>query len=193
MVQGDAFDGTLVGLLSTFPFPGTPVPAPPAAGAAVPAGDAKNGDAAAIVFQATRVSTIGAVNGGAAPDYTNQLAKIWINNWSEVRQLNLLQFTQPGANSCSPLKNDLDIQYTVDHELMRAWSMEVVSASGKTLTSPPPPPGTARGGFGTYHEDITTWPTCSYAVRLHTRKRVTDGITDDPGTYSELTFCIGMK
>ena len=33
-----------------------------------------------------------AVNGGAAPDYTNQLNTIHINNWNEVNELNFAEF-----------------------------------------------------------------------------------------------------
>ena len=33
------------------------------------------------------------VNGGAAPDYTNQLAKIRINNWDEVNLIDLQEFS----------------------------------------------------------------------------------------------------
>jgi len=198
-VQGDAFDGSLVGFASYVAFPGAPAPAPPAAGSPVPAGDQKSGTDAAIVFQATRASTVANVNNGTAlPDYTNELTKIHINNWAEVRQLDLAQFHGPGANSCSPLSTDLDIEYTVDHELIAGWSIELVTASGQTFTppppGPPPPPGTARGGDGDYHRDIHGWPTCSYAVRLHTQRKLTDGIDDDPDKFlPEVTFCIGAR
>ena len=157
----------------------------------MPVANQRNGSDAAIIFQATRVSTIAAVNGGGAPDYTNQLSKIHINNWNEVRLLDLLQFHSGGGTPCSPLTTDLDIEYTVDHELTAEWSIGLATAAGVSLTSPPPPPGTARGGAGTYHENIAAWPTCSYAVQLTTRRRLTDGLIDDSNKTTQVTFCIG--
>jgi hypothetical protein len=187
----DGFNGWLLGFASPVGFAGgDPAPGVPA-GTAVPAGSQKNGVDAAIIFQATRVSTIAAVNGGAVPDYTNQLSKIHINNWNEVRLLDLLQFHTGGGTACSPLTTDLDIEYTVDHALIRDWSISLSTAAGVSLTSPPPPPSTPRGGAGTHHEDISAWPTCSYAVQLHTRRRLTDGLSDDSHKTSQVTFCIG--
>ena len=80
--------------------------------------DEKNGVDAAIAFQATRVSTIAAVNGGAAPDYTNQLAKIRINNGGEVMPLDILQFHSGSGTPCSPLSTDLEIE---DITITSAW------------------------------------------------------------------------
>jgi hypothetical protein len=199
----DAFTGGLMGFASWVPFPGSanadPAPGVPA-GTAVPAGNQRNGVQPAIIFQATRVSTIAAVNGGAAPDFTNSLPKIHINNWAEVRLLDLLQFHSGGGNPCSPLTTDLDIEYTVDHEVIASFSIELVTAAPVTFTPPPPPPppppSTARGGAGTYHRDISSWPTCSYAVRLHTRRRLTTGLVDDSDKFlpgGEVTFCIGRR
>lgn len=196
MALDDGFNGWLMGFASHVGVPGgDPGPAGLAAGDPVPAAARKNGVDAAIIFQATRVSTIGAVNGGAAPDYTNQLAKARINNWNEVRLLNLLQFHSGGGNACSPLTTDLDIEYTTDHELLAAWSIDLTTAAGVSLTAPPSGPTAAapRGDAGTHHEDISAWPTCSYAVQLHTRRRLTDGLNDDPSKTSQVTFCIGRR
>ena len=190
----DGFNGWLMGFSSPVAFPGgSAAPAGLLAGSPVAAGDQKNGVNAALVFQATRVSTIGAVNGGAAPDYTNQLAKIHINNWSEVLLLDILQFHSGGGNACSPLSSDLDIEYTADHELMAAWKIDMVTAA--TVTPVPTfPSGTGpRGGNGTDHHNISTWPTCSYAIRLHSRRSLTDGLDDDGDKWIERTFCIGRK
>ncbi len=165
-----------------------------AAGTAVPAANQKNGVDVAIIFQATRVSTISAVNSGVVlPDYTNQVSKVHLNNWLEVSLLDLQEFLGPGATACSPLTNDLHILYTVDHELMAQWFIDLVTAAS---ISPAPtfPSGVGpRGGSGSDFHDITTWPTCSYAVRLHTRRSLTDGLIDDDLDYVEKTFCIGKK
>jgi hypothetical protein len=72
MAFDDAFNGWLIGFASNVPPPtGLSTQASPLEPPFV--GNQKNGINAAIIFQATRVSTIAAVNGGAAPDYTNQL------------------------------------------------------------------------------------------------------------------------
>ena len=191
----DGFNGWLNGFASGVAFPGTGNPAPPglAAGSPVAVADQKNGVDAAIIFQATRVSTIGAVNGGAAPDFTNQLAKIRINNWGEVMLLDLLQFHSGGGNPCSPLTTDLDIEYTTDHELMAQWSIEMITAA-TIMPAPAFPSGTGpRGAAGSDHHDISTWPTCSYAIRLHARRSLTDGLNDDSDKFIERTFCIGRR
>jgi hypothetical protein len=192
----DGFNGWLMGFESDVLFSGGDATPPGlAAGNPVTVAQQKNGLDAAIVFQATRVSTIAAVNANGPPDYTNQLAKIHINNWNEVRLLDLLQFHTGGGNKCSPLSTDLDIEYTVDHELLADWHLELVTAApGVSLTSPPSGPTgpKPRGDAGTYHQNISTWPTCSYAIRLHTRRRLTDGLLDDPDKFlPEVTFCIG--
>ncbi len=186
----DGFNGWLMGFNSTIAFPGG-APAPGVlAGTAVPVGNQKNGSDSAIIFQASRVSTIAAVNGGAAPDYSNTLTKIHITNWNEVSLINLAEFT--GGLACSPVTNALHIQYTADHELMAAWSIDMVTAA---TVSPAPvfPSGVGpRGSAGTDFHDTTKWPSCSYLLRLHTRRSLTDGLLDDPDKWegSFLTFCI---
>lgn len=191
----DAFSGYLLGFNSAAAVvPNGAATTGVAAGTAVPLADQKNGVDCAIIFQATRVSTIAAVNGGTAPDYSNQINKVHINNWSQVALLDLLQFHIPGGSPCSPLSSELDIEYTVDHELIAGWSIGLSTAApGVSLTNPPPPPSTARGGGGTHHEDISAWPTCSYTVTLTTRRRLTNGLNDDPNWPLSKTFCIGRR
>jgi hypothetical protein len=62
-----------------------------------------------------------------------------------------------------------------------------------SLTSPPSGPTVLkpRGDAATFHQDISTWPTCSYSVVLSTRRRLTDGLDDDQGKSNLKTFCIG--
>jgi hypothetical protein len=191
---GSGFDGALVGFRTTAVFPeGTP-PTTAVAGEQIPGGELGQGSDVAIVFEATRV-------GGptAPPDYSNILSRIHINNWNEVSLLDLLQFHSEGGKPCSPLSSDLDIEYTVDHELMHEWYIDIVtSAAIPTLTLPS---GTAtrdtsgtHTAFGTHHEDISQWPTCSYLVRLHTIRSLTNGIVDDDwDTTAFKTFCIGNR
>jgi len=188
-----AFHGYLMGFASPAAVAGGAAATGVAAGTAVPPADQKNGTDCEIIFQATRSATIAAVNGGGAPDYGNSVSKVRINNWQDVALLDLLQFHTGGANSCSPLSNNLDIEYTVDHEYIASWGLSLTTAAGKSLTAPPPPPSTPRGGAGTHHENISTWPTCSYTVHLTTRRRLTDGLGDDSGRTLTKTFCIGAR
>ena len=186
----DGFDGWLMGFASSVALPGGD-PAPGVlAGTAVPAANQKNGTNAAIIFQATRVSTITAVNTGAAPDYTNQLGKIHINNWNEVSLINLQEFL--GGMSCTPVTDNLHIQYTTDHELMAQWFIDMVTAA-TVVPVPVFPSGIGpRGAAGVDPHNTHNWPSCSYLLRLHTRRSLTDGLLDDPDKWegSFLTFCI---
>jgi len=148
----------------------------------------------AIIFEATRVS-----GPTSPPDYSNTLSRIRINNWREVALLDLLQFHTGGGTPCSPLSTDLDIEYTADHELMLAWSIHIDTAAtipGAPLTLPSGTStrsGGANTAFGTHHEDISAWPTCSYTVRLTTRRALTTGLVDDDADNLRKTFCIGAR
>jgi hypothetical protein len=82
--------------------------------------------------------------------------------------------------------------YTADHELMAQWYIDMATAA---TVSPAPvfPGGTGpRGGAGIDFHDTTTWPSCSYLLKLHTRRSLTDGLQDDPDKWenSFVTFCI---
>lgn len=171
--------------LTTPPCFGTPGGAPAGTAASNPGA----GSDLAIIFQATRqgVSTV---------DYSNSLCKIHINNWSEV---NNLWFTQFATGCCTPIDSALSVQFTVDHEEMKAggWSLgisscalnEGITPSASTL-GPPPVTLSARGGFGTVDVDTSLWPNCSYTVGLSTRPGLTTGIYDRPGSDNLLTFAI---
>lgn len=189
MALDDGYNGWLMGFASWVAFPGGD-PAPGvAAGTNVPVAARKNGKDGKLIFEASRVSQIGA----PTPDYTNQLDRIHFNNWGEVSLLDILQFHSGGGNACSPLSTDLDIEYTTDHELMATWAVGISTAA---TISPAPvfPNGTGpRGGFGTDHHNISTWPTCSYTVTLTTRRSLTDGLNDDPDKTNSKTFCIGAR
>jgi hypothetical protein len=197
----DAFDGWLMGFSSNVAFPGgAPTPGVPA-GTPVPTSNQNNGVNAAIIFQATRVSTIAAVNGGAAPDYTNQLDTIHINNWTEVNELNFAEFA---AGCCTPIDKTLSVEFTVDHEQMGAgaWSLVIEScalaANIDLIDIPPPPPPIAgvtftaagRGGAGTIVEHTGKWANCSYQVWLTTRPGLTTGLIDRADDPNLLTFAI---
>jgi hypothetical protein len=198
---GGVFDGYLLGFSSDVAFPGgAPTPGV-LAGTVVPTANQNNGVNAAIIFQATRVSTIAAVNGGAAPDYTNQLDTIHINNWIEVNELNFAEFA---TGCCTPIDKTLSVEFTVDHEQMGAgaWSLDISSCALPSnidlIDIPPPPPPIAgvtftaggRGGAGTIVEDTSLWPNCSYTATLTTRPGLTTGLIDRSDDPNPLTFAI---
>ncbi len=187
---GSAFNGALIGFDSNARFPGGAAGASVAAGAQLPFADLRSGVDATIVFEATRV-------GGptAPPDHSNALSRIHINNWGQVQLLDLLQFHTGGSTSCSELGDELDIEYSADHELMLQWSLGINSAALGSplalLNGTATRSGAAHSVFGVHHIDISTWQPCSYTVTLSTQRALTDGLTDDLGSSLPVTFCKG--
>jgi len=190
-VDQNALDGGFMILLGLRSTKLQPVAIAPGDGAGNPVSDPKNGLAVKIIYEAEPVA-------GGPPTFRDELPKLLINNWVEVRQLDLLQF-QTGGSSCTPLTSDLDIKYTVDHELMAAWNLTIKSAAFSPPDNLPAPysnpirsGNTPRGDDDTVHLDIsdsTKWPSCSYKVWLTTRRALTDGEDDDDGDSSLVTFC----
>ncbi|HJR08203.1 MAG TPA: hypothetical protein VJ842_13155 [Pyrinomonadaceae bacterium] len=185
----DGFYGALIGFKSEFAVPGGSAPGN-GPGIAVSVANQKNGAPIKIVFEAAPVGPD--PDPPAGPDtFSNEVPNVYINNWNEVTLINLKQFEEGDAGSCTELTNDLDIKYTADHELLAGFSLGISSAAaipGAPLTLPS---GTGpRGGFGTEHLDISGWASCSYIATLSTRRRLTDGEHDDPSRPNSLTFCI---
>jgi len=167
-------------------------PNPVTAGVAAPAGSVKSGTDLKIIFEATRTTTMPP---GITPDYTNQLDKIRVNNWTEVNSLNFAEFV---TGCCTPIDKTLTVQFTVDHEEMDAggWSLGISSCSPSAPgdITPTVSGGTvtlsARGGFGEILEDTSTWENCSYTVTLTTRPGLTTGLQDRGSWSNPLTFAI---
>jgi len=180
------FSGPLIRLNSASIVPGGTPPGPGPGNPVLPA-DQKNGVDYQIIFEAEPVSG----PSPTGPTLSNSLDRIHINNWLEVAQFNLEQFSTPGTGSCTPITNAVDIQYTMDHELVRGWSLGLSTAAvipGGTPVLPglgvPPGPGqfvSPRGGNGLVHLDTSTWPKCSYAVGFSRQLKLTDGEIDDSG------------
>jgi hypothetical protein len=153
----------------------------------VPPAAQKNGVDYQIIFEAEPVSG----PSPTGPTLSNSLDRIHINNWLEVAEFNLEQFSTPGTGSCTPITEAIDIRYTMDHELVRSWSLTLSTAAlipGGTPVLPglgiPPEPGqsvSSRGGNGLAHLDTSTWPKCSYAIVFSRRLKLTDGEIDDSG------------
>jgi hypothetical protein len=156
----------------------------PGSGAGNPPANPKNGVALRIVFEAGPVSA--SPNGPVA--FTNELARILVNNWGEVRLLDLEEFSS-GGMPCAKITNAINIQYTVDHELIASWGVGISSAAA----FPPPPPlpsgSTPRGQTGTHFVNVNGWPACAYIVTLDTRRRLTDGENDDSDRTIQKVFC----
>lgn len=180
------FSGPLLRLISGALAPGGVAPGS-GAGNPVAAVDQKNGLDFEIIYEAEPVSGPSLTG----PTLTNALDRIHINNWIEVAEFSLDQFTAPGADACSGITNAVDIRYTMDHELVANWRLSLstsASIPGGTPVLPglgiPPGPGqfaTVRGGNGLVHLDTTTWPACAYAVIFSRRLKMTDGEIDDDG------------
>ncbi len=156
----------------------------PGDGAGNPVASPKNGVALRIVYQAGPVSA--SPNGPVA--FTNELSRILVNNWGEVRLLDLQEF-KGGGTPCSKITGAINIQYTVDHELIAGWGLSISSAAAFPPPPLPPPPSTPRGGSGTHFVDVSAWPSCAYIVSLGTSRRLTDGETDDSGRLVQRVFC----
>ena len=125
---------------STVAVPGGSAPGPGAGND--PAGVARNGKLLRIIFEtATDPANPATIN--------RQLleATILVNNWVEVRELNLQQFIGPSTGSCTGLTTDLNILYTTDHEVMRNWNLSITTAASVTVPALPDGVG-PRGGFG---------------------------------------------
>lgn len=173
------FYGPLLRFMSDTVVPGGIAPG---SGAGVALANPKGGTSISIIFEAGPV--------GQAATFSNTLPNIFINNWTQVSQLDLTEFHGGGATACSQITSNLDIQYTADHELMAAWQVGISTAASPAPVIPPLPGGTVpRGGFGTQHLNVGSWPSCSYLVSLTTRKKLTDGEIDDSGQTTYLTFC----
>jgi hypothetical protein len=168
----------LLGFNSASVVPGgaSPVGSP---GSAVPT--AENGTSLTIIFEAATVAP-----GPPNIVFTNQCDALHVSNWVEAHAL---WITQLGAG-CNGITSALDIEWTVDHELLDSFSVGLSSAAGPQPLSTPLPTGSGpRGGFGTTHENTSGWAKCSYTVSLNARLRLTDGHYDDSGRTYPVTFC----
>ncbi len=149
----------------------------------------KNGALVELIYETTTDKV--------AIDTQPQTVTLLINNWHEMRALDLQEFRSGSAGGCTGLTTSLTIHYTVDHEVIDSWHMTMHSAaSGWSQPAGLPSGSTPRGGFGTHSvspppasSDVSSWPPCSYTVRLHARRALTDGENNDHWNYTPLTFC----
>jgi len=184
----NGFQGSLMRFVTNKAFPdGSPVDAGDTAGD--PPTAPRNGRLVTIIFETATDPT-------DPLTYDRQLleGKIYVNNWREMRLVDLQQFVVGVLGSCTPISNDVNINYTVDHELLHSWGLSIISAASPTV--PPLPSGTgprgANSGIPGFHIDVsdtTNWPSCSYSVILTARRSLTTGETDDDADNTRVTFC----
>ena len=157
----------------------------------------KNGKLIQFQFQ----TTDNPLNPASPNLHTQALtAHIFINNWKEVRLLTLTELTAAGT-ACTPITTNANVHYTADHELMAKWALTATSAAipipaGITINILP---GGVRGDHGnidfavpgtvTPPFTMTMWPSCSYQLSLTTRRKLTDGISNDHGDRADIYFC----
>lgn len=187
------FSGPLLQFASATVVPGGTAPS---SGPGVLPADLKIGTMLRIVFEFEAEPVSGPT--GSTPTLTNQLPKLYVNNWGDVNDLTLAQLVGPGNTSCSALTASLDIRYTADHELLASWGLAISTAAMIPGGPPVLPSGTVpRGSVGgvptgltpPLYQDISAWPACSYVLSLTTKRKLTDGETDDSGHTNPLTFC----
>ncbi len=166
---------------------GLPPSPPPLPGTPVAAADQKNGTDLGITFEATRVS-----GPTSPPDFTNSLAKIRINNWTEVNLLDITEFHSGGGTACTGITTDLHVEYTTDHEQMKEWDVAITSAALATPVGVANGPTAAlpRGDGAIQAVPTGTFPSCSYVVTLRTRAGLTTGLIDNLGRSQQKTFCV---
>jgi hypothetical protein len=141
----------------------------------------ENGKSLKITFEAATVAP-----GPPNIVFSNSLDALHVTNWIEAHAL---WITQLGAG-CNGITSAIDIEWTLDHELLRSMDMGITSAAGpQPLSTALPPPIGPRGGFGTVHEDTSGWAKCSYTLSMTARLRTTTGYIDDSGRTYPVTFC----
>lgn len=195
-VDPDALDsgfyGPLVRLRTDQVVPGG---AAPGSGAGTAPADPKDGRLLTLIFETTTNPS-----DPAATVRQSDTVTLLVNNWTEVRELDLQEFQAGGSGGCTELTTQVTILYTADHQRLASWSLGMSSAaSAAGWTAPSLPAGTGpRGAAGT--EVVTQdgaatpvafadWPACSYVVRLTTRRMLTDGENDDDANTIQRTFC----
>jgi hypothetical protein len=153
-VDGTGFD-TLMGFDTTQVTPGgLPNPGVPA-GTAVPPANQRMGSSVSLTFEATRVTTFPP---GSTADYNQAPVNILVNNYTEVNELNLVEFGG-SLSCCTPINATASVQYTVDHADMDggAWSLAITSCSKSAPgdITPSSPHTTLAAGIGSGTSPIT--------------------------------------
>lgn len=178
----DGFNGVLARVNSAKIVPGG---AAPGSGAGNPPADPKTGATVTFIFE-TRTP-------GGPVLRQPQTVDVRLNNWAEVRELDLVEFQTGTDGACTGLTSTVTPKYTVQHEFLAAWSLGMSSAASP-WTEPPLPSGAGPSpnpSVAATHAPIAvgSWPACSYTVSLSTRRALTTGESNDDPDSRLRTFC----
>lgn len=168
----DGFNSDLLTFNTVSAVPGGSAPGD---GAGNPVSSPRNGQLLSIMMEASATDGTGVMQSPIYPMY--------VNNWREV---GLLALQELAGDPCAEISGNLNIEYTVDHELVANWGVSMSSvAPGWTAPTLPslsnPPAGaTPRGASGTETVSTAGYPTCVYTIRLSGQRMLTDGEELDP-------------
>ncbi len=190
----NGFIGPLMWLNTNTLVPGGDANAGLVAGQPVAVANQKNGHLVYIKFQITDDPT----NPGS-PNFheQSQVAKIYVNNWTEVTLVKLEELYSGGSTGCTPVASQAHVDYTADHELMHSWSVNILTnALPGGITGLPSGIG-PRGNAQVLNlvtlpgllPAFNTWPSCAYKLWLTTQKKLTDGEYSDYARTNEVIFC----
>ena len=157
-----------------------------------PGATPRDGTKIRLRYQVARGSSGGPPTG--SPDHESE-AVLYVNNWAEVRTIELIKNTDGGSTTtdpCAPaLGSSIDVKYAVDHELLRSWDLSVAANDG--WSSAGPSGSTPRGGAGAHTFALgpgAGGPAhCSHTVTLGAQRRLTTGEDDDDRDTTTDTFC----
>jgi hypothetical protein len=160
-------------------------------GQPVPSGAVLDGSNVVFTFEATRTSN------PASPDYQQAPRLVRVNNNIEVNQLTLAEFESGPDGCCTPITTQVNILVSVDHEEMGPWSLGISSCGlpadvdlWPAISTPAGVTIVPRGGYGTFTQDTSSYPDCSYTVTLTTTPLMTDGVNNRSAYVHRTTFCI---
>lgn len=128
----------------------------------------------------------------AATETQVRRAVLLVNNWEEVRLVNLQELMSGGGTPCTEIDATATVRYTVDHELIGAWDLGI-STAAPGFVEPAAlnaVPHLARGGNGAVPLPTAGWPACSYTLSLVSARKLTTGEWNDDANPSSVTFCI---
>lgn len=177
----DGFYGPLLAANSNGIVPGG---LPPNNGAGNPVADPRNGQLVTFIFETTTNPA-----NPALTERQTDMVTLLINNWEEVRLLELIHPVSGGAVGCDDITDSVTVHYTVDHELLVLEpDLGISGASGDGWNAPA---GTfaGRGGAGSISVNTAGWDACSYSATLTTQRKLTNGESNDDEDTSPVTFC----
>lgn len=156
-------------------------------------GAARDGEQVEIIFETTTNR-----EDSSAFERQTDTVTLLVNNWLEVRELELAEFATGSVGDCTGLTDEVSIQYRTDHQLLHSWRLSISSAATASGWMAPTLLGgsSPRGASGEQVVDtdgngtaFAMWPACSYVVRLTSRRMLTDGEDDDRGGSAQRMFC----